>query len=170
MYFVDAKLTRCSDLYKSFKGNDFVIMIQYFCYSTEVPHDLIAKLFQNSALAGNDVFIRTFLKSSKYKPKEEVSRTALFTAAQHGHIKYLAVLLEHGIDPNLKDEKGVTALHNAARFGQLECITELIQSGANIEAVTDQGWTPLHTAVRQCQEEAVALLIELGCNINARGG
>ena len=132
--------------------------------------DMLPKLFQNSALAGHSGFIRTFLRSFRYKFSDDVVRTALFTAAQHGHIEYLVVLLEYGVDPDMRDNKNTTALHNAARFGQLECITELVQSGANIEAVTDQRWTPLHTAVRQCQEEAVALLIELGSNINAKGG
>ena len=138
--------------------------------STEIQQDMLPKLFQNSALAGNSRFIRTFLRSCNFQLNDEIARMALFTAAQHGHLQYLAVLLEHGVDPNIRDEKNITALHNAARFGQLNCISELVQSGANIEALTDQRWTPLHTAVRQCQDEAVTLLIDLGCNINAKGG
>lgn len=138
--------------------------------STEIKEDMLPILFQNSALAGHSGFIRAFMQSCKFQLNDEIARMALFTAAQHGHIQYLAVLLEHGVDPNIRDEKNVTALHNAARFGQLKCITELVQSGANIEALTNQRWTPLHTAVRQCQDEAVTLLIDLGCNIDAKGG
>jgi len=138
--------------------------------SKEIQQDLLPKLFQNSALAGHSVFAKALLKSCKCKLNNDIIRTALFTAAQHGHLEYLEVLLNHGIDPNMGDERNVTALHNAARFGQLKCITELVKSGANIDALTDQRWTPLHTAVRQCQEDAVSLLIDLGCNINAKGG
>ena len=131
---------------------------------------MLPSLFQNSALAGHSAFLRAFLRSCKFELSDDIARMALFIAAQHGHIQYLAVLLEHGVDPNIRGEKNITALHNAARFGQLQCIRELVQSGANIEALTDQQWTPLHTAVRQCQEEAITLLIELGCNVDAKGG
>ena len=142
----------------------------YSFHSTEIQHDLLPTLFQNSALAGQSVFAKALLRSCQFKLSDEIIRNALFTAAQHGHLEYLEVLLNHGIDPNIGDERNVTALHNAARFGQLKCITELVKNGANIDALTDQRWTPLHTAVRQCQEDAVSLLIDLGCNINAKEG
>ena len=144
--------------------------LNQFPLFSAIPGDKLPHWIHNSALAGQGNFMQHILRSVTVGLSSVISRNALFTAAQHGHVKYLASLLEYGVDPNLADENKLTALHNAARYGQLRCITELVQSGANTEALNDEKWTPLHVAVRQCQEEAVTVLIELGADINAKGG
>eukprot|EP00112_Aurelia_sp_Birch-Aquarium-sp1_P006842 Seg1748.4 transcript_id=Seg1748.4/GoldUCD/mRNA.D3Y31 product=5'-nucleotidase protein_id=Seg1748.4/GoldUCD/D3Y31 len=135
-----------------------------------IPGDELSHWIHNSALAGQGNFMQHILRTITVNLSSDIARNALFIAARHGHVQYLAALLEYGVDPNLADENKLTALHNAARYGQIRCITELIQSGANTEALTDEKWTPLHVAVRQCQEEAVTVLIEMGADINAKGG
>ncbi len=58
--------------------------------------------------------------------------TGLRAAVQERHISRLQVLLEEGVDINIKDVGGWTALILAAENGDKEAVQLLLRNGANV--------------------------------------
>src|SRR5688572_24198457 len=58
--------------------------------------------------------------------------TGLHTAAQQGHVGVVRVLLEHGADPNAREEGDNTSpLHWAAARGDIEIVRALLDAGSD---------------------------------------
>ena len=76
----------------------------------------------------------------------------LLQAVKNSHLPTMEVFLNHGANPNLKDNKGRTCLHwainlsNADADASNEIENCLLSSGANLNAVDSRGRTPLHYA------------------------
>nr|XP_026491846.1 uncharacterized protein LOC113397642 [Vanessa tameamea] len=62
------------------------------------------------------------------------SSTPLHRASMNGHIEVVQVLLEAGIDPNVRTNAG-TPLHQAACFGKANVVRCLLDAGADLNAV-----------------------------------
>ena len=90
----------------------------------------------------------------------------------------LKLLINKGLDVNIKFNDGSTPLHVAVKKyftskKQEAMIRLLIESGADVNAKSDDGSTPLHVAVKKYftskkQEAMIQLLIESGADVNAR--
>jgi ankyrin repeat protein len=81
----------------------------------------------------------------------EFKTTALHRAADGGHLAVVELLLNHGADPDLRDEgDNATALHFAAERGSLPIVKLLIERGADVNGFGDLhgwdviGWATLH--------------------------
>lgn len=48
----------------------------------------------------------------------KANETALHSAAQYGHTPVVSLLLEHGCDPGIRNNRGETALDLAAQYGR----------------------------------------------------
>ena len=59
-------------------------------------------------------------------------RTALLTAASHGHLKVCKLLFSKGADLNHQDESKSTALMYAATEGYFDLVKWLVKNGANV--------------------------------------
>lgn len=64
----------------------------------------------------------------------QTGTTALFFAAQGGHISIVTELLSHGADIDLPSYEGVTPLFVACQCNHLNVVRELEQRNANIQA------------------------------------
>ena len=53
------------------------------------------------------------------------NQTALFMAAERGHIEIMNLLLEHDADPSIRDKEGRTALDIARQFEQADAVSLL---------------------------------------------
>ena len=65
----------------------------------------------------------------------------LHSAAAGGHTAVARLLLEHGADPNARQEGGFVPLHAAAQAGNDELYGLLVASGADQDAASDDGRT-----------------------------
>ena len=77
------------------------------------------------------------------------------------------LLLEHGVDVNVRTVDGSAPLHGAARIGNPEVVHVLLEHGANIGAKDEKGRTPLHVAAEYGYVEVAHVLLEHGANIGA---
>lgn len=81
-----------------------------------------------------------------------------FTASVPGQEGLVRLLLEHGADPNVREETGGAALHCAANAEMVEI---LLAAGADPQRLTEDGDTVLH----RCHDPEVAeRLIEAGAD------
>lgn len=79
------------------------------------------------------------------------------------------LLLEKGVDPNLKDEDNWTPLHWAAWKGHDAVAKLLLETGADLNFKDNSNRTPLHWATRNRHEAVVKLLLEKGAKLNFKG-
>ncbi|CAK9064156.1 unnamed protein product [Durusdinium trenchii] len=82
------------------------------------------------------------------------------TAAEHGDLEVVRLLLEAGADKNATTTDWSTALMRAAELGHLEVVRLLLKAGAD-------GATALIDAAEYDQLEVVRLLLEAGADKNA---
>ena len=83
------------------------------------------------------------LNAANVNAKDNVGRTALMSAAEHGHIEIAELLLKHGADVNAKANKGITALMSAARDGRTEVAEVLLAEEVVIAIGADVPGTQL---------------------------
>ena len=79
-------------------------------------------------------------------------------AASIGDRDMVRLLLEHGADPNARQQMGYVALQTAALHGDIEMATMLIDHGADPRAATDDGKTPEDMADEKGQTKFIEWL------------
>jgi uncharacterized protein len=92
--------------------------------------------------------------------RNKLNAAPIHSAAAGGHEKIVKMLLEHGADPNIREQGGFTPLHAAAQNGDVEMIRTLLLGGADLTLKSDDGKTPLDIAMDANHEQAAALLGE----------
>jgi len=98
-------------------------------------------------------------------PKNSLSRNELKAAPIHsavagGHEEIVKMLLQHGADPNVREQGGCTPLHAAAQNGDEEMIRTLLYGGADLNIKSDDGKTALDLAMEAAHAKATLLLGE----------
>ena len=91
--------------------------------------------------------------------------TAIHAAAKSGSIGIVGLLLEAGVDVNLRaGGRGETPLQTAADWGKLAMIAFLIEHGADPNMRDNLGTTPVQFVSQHpgAREEVVALLRKFG--------
>ncbi len=90
-----------------------------------------------------------------------------------GDIEYTRLLLDNGVDIEVKDRYGLTPLHYASmQYASLQrhliIVKLLLDHGANIEAKSSFNYTCLHHASRNGQTDIVKLLLDRGANTQVK--
>ena len=96
-------------------------------------------------------------KKVKVDGSAEQKISPLSLATQNNNVEFIKLLLDHGADINLVDEKGNTALHIAAKNGKTESFKFLLENGANGNLKNEDGNT-----ARQILENKTTSLSDLG--------
>ena len=92
-------------------------------------------------------------------PPPPTTTDAFFDAAGSGDLKTIQVMLENGIDVNLKDASfGHTALIVAARKGHRQIVELLLAKGADVNATDNYGNTALGWARKTSRENSEAVV------------
>jgi len=88
----------------------------------------------------------------------------LYMAAYSGFVEGVALLLDHGANPNAKISSGHSALMEAARDGNTRIAQLLLDKGADINAKQDDGKTALHHAAERGRGSTIRLLLDRGAD------
>ncbi|MBI4027589.1 MAG: ankyrin repeat domain-containing protein [Verrucomicrobia bacterium] len=96
------------------------------------------------------------------------AQTPLHTAASHGHLQIVELLLAKGAQVNAKDEYGATSLHNAARSRHKDIVELLLSKGAEVNKGDFFNHTPLYRAAENGNQNVVKLLLQKGANVHVR--
>jgi len=120
-------------------------------------------------LANDPGLVRVGRPNSRYR-----GWTGLHAAAQAGHVDTVLVLLDHGADPNAREEGDNTyPLHWAAAQGHLEAVRALLDAGGDVHGFGDDheldviGWATFYYAPDRAQgdnPEVVSLLVQRGAH------
>ena len=89
----------------------------------------------------------------------ELQVAPLHSAAAGSHASIVAILLEHGADPNVRQGGGFTPLHAAAQNGDRESVEALLESGADPALANDEGRTPADLARAAGHDDLDELLL-----------
>lgn len=97
--------------------------------------------------------------------------SVLMVAAVQGHARTVAVLLEHGADPNFQvasssgDDSGLTPLMlTAASRQDNDCTSLLLQNKADVNTKCDGGLDALMIAARHGLTDTVEMLLQTGAD------
>ncbi len=98
------------------------------------------------------------------------ANTLLHIAVKIGQKDIAGILIENGIDVDVKNTYTQTPLHLAALHNQCQAAALLIEKGADVNIRNQQGETALHLAVTAGNTEMAELLIGNRININSKNG
>lgn len=93
-----------------------------------------------------------------------------FDFVRKDECKNLKIMLDAGLNINLKTHKGDTLLMLAAYNNSLACAKTLLQSGALVDERNDRGQTPLAGVCFKGYTKMAKLLLDYGANPNANNG
>jgi len=92
----------------------------------------------------------------------------IHVAAYIGDANQVQVLIEEGVDLDMRDKNGNSPLHYAAGRGCHDVVKLLIDNGADIHIRNKGGKTPLHMATQKTHRDVVQLLIAKEADINIK--
>lgn len=104
--------------------------------------------------------------------------TAQHWTTRNGARDVMSLLIEHGADPNIMNDRGCTPLYAAVNVGQLDfdaainvgqldLVRLLLECGADPGTADENCRTLLHLAASKCDVDVVQLLIGSGLDPNA---
>jgi ankyrin repeat protein len=106
--------------------------------------------------------------SALFSPLDKIdSYTALSDAISQNDFERMKILIEKGVDVNVKGKGGKCPLELAWYMGD-EYIRLLVKNGADVNQVFQDGFTPLQLAVIQEDENLINLIASHGADINVK--
>lgn len=147
--------TRPREILAHLRANGAYCDICTACYIGDIER--VRELLREDAGLAN--------RPSDYVTYYACSGTPIRNAAAGGHIEIVRLLLEHGADPNLREE-GIAplghALHMAVCNGYREIVELLLEHGAHPNVPVESSADTLSAAMRNGDQEMVKLLASRG--------
>ncbi len=103
------------------------------------------------------------------KARDRSGNSFLHVASKRGNLKILKLLLDKGVNVDVKDNFfDQTSLHTASYAGCYEAASLLVEKGADVNAKDAKGDTPLFFAAMKGNGKLVSLLAERGAFIDEK--
>ena len=93
--------------------------------------------------------------------------TPLMQAAADGDLESMRLLLDHGADPNARNENNELPLGFAGSYGQWEAAKLLVERGADVNGIEREGRTHLEWLTYCSNEPGIQVLRSLGGVLSA---
>lgn len=123
--------------------------------------DRCLNCLHHAVIAGNTSIAEIFIEyGADIEAITPGKHTALFLAAQFGHLEIFKMLLAKRAGIFIVDSDGDTPLHAAAGKGNEAIIKLLLENGADFKVRNDLGLTPLKLAVSQRHRVVAGMLME----------
>ena len=121
-----------------------------------------------SAPPGYDSIVRILINHHLpiIHSKDNDSYTALHHTAGQCHDSTVQILLESGIDIDVRNRYGRTALFGAVGSGHEETVRLFLEYGTDIHITNNAGWSVLHIAAFYGHVSVGALLLDHGADID----
>lgn len=114
-------------------------------------------------------YLYRVLKTEDLEFRFEFNKTALHIAAEQGHLGFVSLFIEKGVNLELRDRPGNTSLHTAVVNNNIDVIKLLLKNGAQIDARDYNNNTPLHLSLSFSYSlDIPKLLIRSQADINAK--
>ncbi|KAK4691933.1 hypothetical protein P7C71_g5177, partial [Lecanoromycetidae sp. Uapishka_2] len=122
-----------------------------------------------AAAGGHKDFTKMLLDRQVDQSKENWYGSALHCAAEAGEVATILVLLENGLNVDIRDRHGHTSLHCAAAHGYSSATQALLDHGADVNAICNKSYTPLRYAIAWEQPiEILRILLASGAHTEIR--
>ena len=105
----------------------------------------------------------------KASPPGRRTAADLFRSVRDGDIDGTRLILEAGVDPNIRDKRGWTPLMYAANRGYKLLVPSLLDARADPDLQAADGATTLFMAVLQGHEDVAEMLVRAGADPAIRG-
>lgn len=116
-------------------------------------------VFLREAADGNTAVVELFVAAGMDpNAKNLAHETALWKAAEYGHLDTVQTLLANGADVNTKDVWGITPLMKAAEHGSTALVQVLLANGADVQAKDNLGRTAFQRGRATGQSELLQVL------------
>jgi ankyrin repeat protein len=120
-----------------------------------------------AAKENNVPMIRALVERGSDVNETQPSGTALYQAAQRGHVDAVRVLLELDADPRIPRSTQWTPLHTASFNGHTDVLHVLLDGHLNVDDVNRQqkdGWTAVHLASQRGHLPCIERLLAAEAN------
>ncbi|KAK7532449.1 uncharacterized protein J3D65DRAFT_636864 [Phyllosticta citribraziliensis] len=108
----------------------------------------------------------TKAKKNHERIKTATIKTACFLAVEKGHFEVIKLLLEYGVNPNLRKANGQGLLHRAIARNNRRLARLLLNYGAKVDLRDRDGNTPLMSNAGVANDKVLQLLKDHGANID----
>ncbi len=118
-------------------------------------------MLHEAAKTNNVALLKEALRNGADVHDSISHRTALFHAAEAGHIECVRLLMDVSqTTASMRCNEGKTPLYIAARYGRTECVRHMVNTpNVDVNKDDDEGKTPLYIAARYGHAECVRLLM-----------
>ena len=131
------------------------------------------KLLIDASYSGNIDHVKLSLKlGANVNATEEFdfNRSALYYAAEEGHLEVVKILVQNGADVNFRCLDMYTPLLIAIKYNHFEIAEYLLQNGADPNARGYNNKTPLHYAAHGGFPKVVETLLKYGAREDLKNG
>ncbi len=146
------------------RGDANIHQISQFLRTME-PHVKNHNLRHASDLGIIDIVDIILDAGAQVNAVDDLSETALMSAAEKGHTEIAQALIDNGADVNARNTLGDTALMLAV-FGNIETVKTLWNADADIHITNNYGETALKFAIMWGNTETVQTILDANAEIN----
>ncbi len=118
---------------------------------------------------GNMLFFSQNLTPKAASSLDQTGRPLLHRAARQGRSAMVALMLDKGADPNLRDPIGFTPIMEAAREAQTATVRQLLDYGASVSAIASESalrFQVMHLAAVGGDPEIIDTLHKAGASLD----
>jgi ankyrin repeat protein len=127
--------------------------------------DIVARLARTKRILNGKVDYTPPACTENPDPNVLGKWTALHECIRKSNLEMMRILIDNGVNVEIKDVDGETPVFVACTSGNPELVKMLLNAGANPNAQAQDGWSCLMMAARDSDYETTKALLDAGANL-----